>query len=186
VILPISTSKVLYSFFFSFGIEVWAQDLHLQLLYQPFYVKVFFWDRVSCTISLGWLRTSILLISASWVTRITDVSHWCPAVALHSYILTLTSGQYTWYPLIFFNPTLDNVTSCKLRSTSFLKTQASSGPPLLAFSLLYWSHHCIYHTVLKLSFNSFLSPLLISYSLLHSMYSAGHNECFKFDEWMAE
>jgi hypothetical protein len=36
-----------------------------------------FWDRVSWTICLGWLWTAILLISASWVDRITDVSHQC-------------------------------------------------------------------------------------------------------------
>jgi hypothetical protein len=28
------------------------------------------------TICLGWLQTSILLISASWVARITGVSQW--------------------------------------------------------------------------------------------------------------
>jgi hypothetical protein len=35
-----------------------------------------FWDRVSWTICLGWLWTMNLLISASWVAKITDVSHW--------------------------------------------------------------------------------------------------------------
>jgi hypothetical protein len=40
----------------------------------------FFCDRVSWTICPGWLRTAILLISASWVARITGVSHCCPAV----------------------------------------------------------------------------------------------------------
>jgi hypothetical protein len=34
-----------------------------------------FWDRVSWTIFLGWLWTAIHLISASWVARITGVSH---------------------------------------------------------------------------------------------------------------
>jgi hypothetical protein len=38
-----------------------------------------FSDRVSRAICLGWLRTAILLISASWVARIIGVSHWCPA-----------------------------------------------------------------------------------------------------------
>jgi hypothetical protein len=33
-------------------------------------------DRVLRTICPGWLRTTILLISASWVARITAVSHW--------------------------------------------------------------------------------------------------------------
>jgi hypothetical protein len=36
-----------------------------------------FWDRVSWTICLGWFRTAILLVSASWVARIIGVSHWC-------------------------------------------------------------------------------------------------------------
>jgi hypothetical protein len=40
----------------------------------------YFQDRVSQTTCLGWLRTSILLISASWVARITGMSHWCPAL----------------------------------------------------------------------------------------------------------
>jgi hypothetical protein len=34
-----------------------------------------FWDRVSWIICLGWLWTTILLISASWVVRIIGVSH---------------------------------------------------------------------------------------------------------------
>jgi hypothetical protein len=34
-----------------------------------------FWDRVSKTICLGWLQTSSLLISASWVAGITGMSH---------------------------------------------------------------------------------------------------------------
>jgi hypothetical protein len=37
------------------------------------------WDRVSWTICQGWLWTVILLISASWVARITGMSHHCPA-----------------------------------------------------------------------------------------------------------
>jgi hypothetical protein len=39
----------------------------------------YFQDRVSQTISPGWLQTVILLISASQVGRITGVSHWHPA-----------------------------------------------------------------------------------------------------------
>jgi hypothetical protein len=35
----------------------------------------FFWNRVLQTICLGWLQTTIPLISASWVARITGVSH---------------------------------------------------------------------------------------------------------------
>jgi hypothetical protein len=45
----------------------------------PFLWRVFL-NRISQTISPGWLQTMILLISASWEPRITSVSHWCPAV----------------------------------------------------------------------------------------------------------
>jgi hypothetical protein len=38
-------------------------------------LPLFFWARVSQTICPGWLGTPILLISASWVARITGLSH---------------------------------------------------------------------------------------------------------------
>jgi hypothetical protein len=39
-----------------------------------------FQDRVSQTIFLaGWLRAAVLLISASWVAKMTGMSHRCPA-----------------------------------------------------------------------------------------------------------
>jgi hypothetical protein len=38
-------------------------------------VMCFFRSRISQTICLCWLRAMILLISASWVARITGVSH---------------------------------------------------------------------------------------------------------------
>jgi hypothetical protein len=60
-------------YFFSCDTGVWTQSLHLELLRQPFFVKGF-WDRTSGTICLGWLWTSILLISASWVAGITGVT----------------------------------------------------------------------------------------------------------------
>jgi hypothetical protein len=44
----------------------------------PFWLGVF-QDRVLWTISPGWFETQILLISAPWVARIIDVSHWCVA-----------------------------------------------------------------------------------------------------------
>jgi hypothetical protein len=40
----------------------------------------FLQDRASRTICPGWLWTVSLLISASWVARITGVSHWLPAI----------------------------------------------------------------------------------------------------------
>jgi hypothetical protein len=43
------------------------------------FISPFFWwffqDRVSQTICLAWLGTVILLISASWIARITGMSH---------------------------------------------------------------------------------------------------------------
>jgi hypothetical protein len=43
----------------------------------PIFCDKVFWDRVSGTVCLGWLQIVILLISASWVVRITGVSHPC-------------------------------------------------------------------------------------------------------------
>jgi hypothetical protein len=48
-----------------------------------FFVIGFFWDRVSQTVCPDWLQTEILLISASWVARITGVSHQCPALFIY-------------------------------------------------------------------------------------------------------
>jgi hypothetical protein len=48
----------------------------------PFFVMGFFWDRVFWTICLVWLWTVILLISASWLARITGVSHQCSSYIL--------------------------------------------------------------------------------------------------------
>jgi hypothetical protein len=65
------------------GIGVWIQGLmparqvfyHLSHSTSPFFVMGSFQDRVSQTTFLDWLWTTILLISASWVTTITGVSH---------------------------------------------------------------------------------------------------------------
>jgi hypothetical protein len=56
-------------FFFSTG--VWTQDLTLWVTPPILFCDGFFWDRVSRTICLGWLWTTILLISTSWIARIT-------------------------------------------------------------------------------------------------------------------
>jgi hypothetical protein len=44
-----------------------------------FFCEGFFEIGSHGTTCLGWLQTVILLISASWVARITGVSHQCPA-----------------------------------------------------------------------------------------------------------
>jgi hypothetical protein len=51
-----------------------------------FYVGCF-WDAVLLTICPGWLWTAIFLISASWVARITGVSHRCPTSNLENLIM---------------------------------------------------------------------------------------------------
>jgi hypothetical protein len=58
----------------------WTQGLPLERLCQLFSCDGFFWDRVLQTICPGWLWATILLVSASWVARITGVSHRCPAL----------------------------------------------------------------------------------------------------------
>jgi hypothetical protein len=50
------------------GPTIWATP-------PDFLFEGYFRNRVSWTICPGWLRTTILLISASWLARITDVSH---------------------------------------------------------------------------------------------------------------
>jgi hypothetical protein len=42
-----------------------------------------FWDRVLQTICPGWFRTTIFLIFASWVARITGMNHQCLAYFLN-------------------------------------------------------------------------------------------------------
>jgi hypothetical protein len=49
---------------------------HLNHSASPFFGWVFFQDRVSQTLCLGWLQMTVLLISASQVARIAGVSHW--------------------------------------------------------------------------------------------------------------
>jgi hypothetical protein len=72
-----ATLQAPISIFFSvLGLELRAYTLSHST--SPFLWRVF-WDRVSKTICPGWLHTTILLISASWVARITDMSHRCQA-----------------------------------------------------------------------------------------------------------
>jgi hypothetical protein len=69
----------IYLFVYLFcGTGAWTQGLHLEQL-QPFFVIDFFQNRVSWTVCLDWLWTLILLIAASWVARIIDVSHRRPS-----------------------------------------------------------------------------------------------------------
>jgi hypothetical protein len=58
----------------------------------------FFRDRVSRTICRDWLWTAILLISASWVTRITGVDHQCPT-CFYSWNNVLQQCLWAIFPL---------------------------------------------------------------------------------------
>jgi hypothetical protein len=62
-------------FFFPCITGAWTQGLHLDLLHQPFFVMGSFQGSVSQTLCPGWLQNAILLIFASWIARITGVSH---------------------------------------------------------------------------------------------------------------
>jgi hypothetical protein len=54
---------------------------------------MYFQDRVLHTVCPGWLRTTILLISASWIARITGTSH-----------------QDLCFPIFFYGPTIKETT----------------------------------------------------------------------------
>jgi hypothetical protein len=68
-----------FFFFFFCSTGVWTQGLHLEPPHQPYFCEGFFEIGSGGPICWGWLWTTILLISAYWVARITDVSHQCPA-----------------------------------------------------------------------------------------------------------
>jgi hypothetical protein len=63
-------------FFEVLGIESRAFTLSHSTI--PFFCDGYFRDRVSWTLCPGWLQTMIHLISASWVAKITGMSHWHP------------------------------------------------------------------------------------------------------------
>jgi hypothetical protein len=72
-----SVSPFLHLFFC--GAVVWTQGLHLESLHQPFFLMGFFKIGSHKLFAQGWLQTMILLISVSWVARITGVSYQHPA-----------------------------------------------------------------------------------------------------------
>jgi hypothetical protein len=65
------------NFFVVLGLELRAYTLSHST--SPFFCDRVFWDRVSWTICSVWLLTAILLISASWASRVSGVSHQHPA-----------------------------------------------------------------------------------------------------------
>jgi hypothetical protein len=72
-----------YIFFSVLGFELRANSLSHST--SPFFEGLL-QDRILRTTCPGWLWTVILLISATWVTRVTGVSHhWCQATSVHFY-----------------------------------------------------------------------------------------------------
>jgi hypothetical protein len=88
------------SFFFTKKdrLELRAYTLSHTTSYPLLLVKGFFWDRVSWTIFLGWLLTTILLISASWVARIIDVN---PSAHLYKSFIIIIVFLYWEYIVTF-------------------------------------------------------------------------------------
>jgi hypothetical protein len=87
--------------------RAWTQGLHLEPLHQPYFCAGFFKIGSCRTICLGWLSTAILLIFASWIVRITGVSHLHRAVRIFFspgdiVILKLLWDRYShfWFILI--------------------------------------------------------------------------------------
>jgi hypothetical protein len=75
-------SNVLFIYLFIYlfcSTVAWTQDLHLKPLHQPCFCEGFIEIGSRRTICPGWLQTSIVLITDSWVARIPGVSHQHPA-----------------------------------------------------------------------------------------------------------
>jgi hypothetical protein len=83
-----------------------------------FSVSGIFQNRVLRTICLGWLRTTILLISASWVARIIGASH--RYLAIISNLPPTSLCRQTWS-----RPTVWDFTSCLCCSYSIRCTDFS-------------------------------------------------------------
>jgi hypothetical protein len=84
------TAFLFYFYSFIYLFEDWGLNSGSTLSASPLIILFcdgFFWDRVSWTIYLDWLRTVILLISASWVARITDMNHWCLAIFIFIFLM---------------------------------------------------------------------------------------------------
>jgi hypothetical protein len=103
----------------------WTQGLHFEPLHQPppfsfihmciqhlghfsppaLFCEGFFEIGSHRTICLGWLRTTILLICASWVARITGASHWCPAIP-HLFVTIILTGMRCYFTMFLISISL--------------------------------------------------------------------------------
>jgi hypothetical protein len=72
----------------------------------PEALRKILWDRISWTYLPTWLRTTVLLISASWVARIIGVSHRLFWVSFCKLQNSLISKGKRWPPFIFYDSPL--------------------------------------------------------------------------------
>jgi hypothetical protein len=135
------------SFFFFCGTGAWTQGLHLEPLHQPYFCEGFLWDKVLQTICLGWLWTAILLISASRVARITDMSHrWLAVSFWHAFYIYIYTPHYIWswdyfnyhsFQNQYFQVLFKN--ACLLLCTSNVCFYSSKGMKSILNACLLWS-----------------------------------------------
>jgi hypothetical protein len=122
----------------------WTQGLHLEPLFCDFFSQ----DRVSQIVCLGWPRTTILLISTTWVARITGMNHQHPV----------------YFFVCFFETESCNVAQVGLKLSIILPQSSEYWdyrcvPPWLAFPLLRFKYYHLWS-------NMFWWTLLLSF-LLH-------------------
>jgi hypothetical protein len=92
------------------------------LLHEPYLQSIFLWlfgDGISWAISLGWLWTAILLISAFQVATITDVNHWRQAASCCFHFPSKPIISKWYCPWSFFYCLVDNISSCLLCMMKF-------------------------------------------------------------------
>jgi hypothetical protein len=93
----IKKTILFYYFIFAvLGFELRAYSLSHST--SSFFVMGFFEIRSNILFAWGWLQTSVLLISASWVARIIGMSHQCPAdfIFLFSVFSWAVTGEVFW------------------------------------------------------------------------------------------
>jgi hypothetical protein len=106
---------------------------------QALFCDGFFWDRVSWTIFHGCLWTTILLISASWVARITGLRHWHLASLCFStqQIAVIVLCQFffrlTHSPCFSFPSAFNFIFLWESMSGKFLNAYLKTFPFLLSF-----------------------------------------------------
>jgi hypothetical protein len=145
----------LMAFFFFFFFWYWSLNLGPSPWATPpvFFMKGFFWDRVSWNIFLGWLQITILLISASWVARMTCE----PLVLASTWCLNITSKSCP-VPCPSEYHALSVCCSVKHTWTSFLTP--SSSPTVFQPSPCL-SAHCLVSTTIRSPWTPAVTPLSV-------------------------